>query len=109
MSTIPKEYMRSLQDITTHSGRVDDAHQPYKAYMKIAALEMEKARRGKEKESALNRVWNIDERFKEIEGEKAEILGNIGETNSNQSSDKVLDRVHNRYSRRNSGGFKIRY
>jgi len=46
---ILKRNIRNLQDIRTHSGRVDEAHQPYKAYMKIAALEMEKVRRGKGK------------------------------------------------------------
>ena len=35
---------------------------------------MEKARRSKERESAMLRVNSIDERFREIDAEKAELL-----------------------------------
>ena len=69
-----KRNIRGLQDIPTLSGRVDQTALPYKAYMKVACLEMEKVRRGKERESASFRVKNIDARFKEIEDEKAALL-----------------------------------
>ena len=71
---IQKRNIRGLQDVPTLSGRVDQTALPYKAYMKVACLEMEKARRGKERESASFRVKNIDARFKEIEDEKAALL-----------------------------------
>jgi hypothetical protein len=71
---IPKSNIRGLQDIRTLSGRVDQTSFAYKAYMKIACLEMEKVRRGKERESASFRVKNIDARVKEIEDEKASLL-----------------------------------
>ena len=71
---IAKRNIRSLQDVPTLSGRVDQTSLPYKAYMKVACLEMEKVRRGKERESASFRVKNIDARFKEIEDEKAALL-----------------------------------
>ena len=44
--------IRGMQDIRTHNGMDNQVYQPYKAYMKISCLEMEKARLGKEKEKA---------------------------------------------------------
>jgi hypothetical protein len=66
--------MRGVQDIRTLSGRVDEGTIPYKAYMKLSILEMEKFRRGKEKTSALERVRHIDQRFKDIEAARQEII-----------------------------------
>jgi hypothetical protein len=76
---IPKRNIRSLTDIRTLSGSVDQAAIPYRAYMKISCLEMEKLRRGKERESAVHRMKNIDTRFQEIEAEKAALLQALGE------------------------------
>lgn len=69
-----KRIMRSVQDIKTHSGRADEGALPYKAYMKLSILEMEKFRRGKEKQSALKKVVQIDQRFRDIEAERQEII-----------------------------------
>jgi hypothetical protein len=74
----PKKTIRGLANIRTRSGTRDQVSEPYKAFLRIGSLEMEKARRGKEKESALNRVQNIDARFEEIEAEKSELLEAIG-------------------------------
>jgi len=49
------------------------------AYMKISCLEMEKARREKEKASSETRIRNIDGRLAQIETEKAGILVRLGE------------------------------
>lgn len=69
-----KRVVRCLQNIKTLSGRVEDFATPYKAYMKLSILEMEKYRRNKEKETALARLRNIDRRFEEIEKEMQETL-----------------------------------
>lgn len=69
-----KRIMRGVQDIKTLSARVDEGTTPYKAYMKLSLLEMEKFRREKEKASALERVRLIDQRFKDIEVEKQKII-----------------------------------
>lgn len=69
-----KRVVRRLQNIKTLSGRVEDFATPYKAYMKLSILEMEKYRRNKEKESALARLRTIDRRFEEIEKEMQETL-----------------------------------
>ncbi len=74
-----KGNLRGLRDIRTHSGRVDGIGVPYKAYMKISCLEMEKARREREKSSARSRIRNIDRRLQEIEAEKDATLKNLGE------------------------------
>jgi len=107
--SVPKRNLKGVQDIHTHSGRVDEVHHPYKAYMKVAALEMEKERRDKERESAMNRVKTIDARFKEIETEKAEVLQAMEERNSNGFSDEIPGMEHKPAPHRSKGGFKIRY
>ncbi len=120
-----KRIMRRLQDIRTLSGRGDQASAPHQAYMKLSCLEMEKFRRGKEKNSALNRVKNIDARFRDIEAEKAAILLALNEGNKNQESgargqetdvSPIFDPRLLASSgglkpapRKNTGGFKLRY
>jgi hypothetical protein len=69
-----KRIMKGVQDIRTLSGRADEGSLPYKAYMKLSILEMEKFRRGKEKQSALERVQKIDQRFQDIEAARQEIF-----------------------------------
>jgi len=69
-----KRIMRGVQDIRTLSGRADEGTIPYKAYMKLSILEMEKFRRGKEKQSALEKVRKIDQRFLDIEVARQEIF-----------------------------------
>jgi len=69
-----KRIMRGVQDIKTHSGRADVGAIPYKAYMKLSILEMEKFRRGREKQNALEKVNRIDQRFRDIEAEREKII-----------------------------------
>jgi len=84
---IAKRNIRGLQDIRTLSGRVDQTSLPYKAYMKVASLEMEKVRRGKERESASFRVKNIDARVEEIEDEKASLLQALAKRDKGRPTD----------------------
>lgn len=72
--TVNKHILRGILDIRTLSGKVDQKDAVYKAYMKLSCLEMEKYRRGKERESAMRRVENIDGRFREIDTEKDALL-----------------------------------
>lgn len=101
---ISTKSIRRLQDIRTLEGWVDLANQPYRAFMKITCLEMEKARRGKERESALNRVNNIDERLREIELEKANLMKILGMSEDNAAgpaSKPVPVKAH--------AGFRLKY
>ena len=96
--------IRRLQDIRTLEGRVDLANQPYRAFMKITCLEMEKARRGKERESALNRVNNIDERLREIELERANLMKILG-----MSEDNAAGPTSKLASVKTHAGFRLKY
>lgn len=99
---------RGLQEIRTLSGRVDQASITYRAYLKISCLEMEKARRGKEKEAALERLKNTNARFREIEAEKDKLLKALGERNGGKSID-ALEIEPKPAPCKNTGGFKLRY
>ncbi|MCL5124539.1 MAG: hypothetical protein M1511_08600 [Deltaproteobacteria bacterium] len=74
--------IRGVRDIRTYSGRVDAGSVPYLAYMKVSCLEMEKARRERERNSALARIQNIDSRIHDIEAERNLIIRKIGEHQS---------------------------
>ncbi len=73
MNNTKRKPLRGLQDIRTIAGKIDHLSYPHIAYMRISCLEMEKARKNSEKESALHRVAIIDERIREINEEKTNI------------------------------------
>lgn len=104
-----KRIMRGIQDIRTISGRVDERSIPYKAYMKLSILEMEKYRRGKEKTSALERVRHIDQRFKDIEAEREEIIAALEAQGIRRRRLPVLPESPAAAPRTTTGPFKIRY
>lgn len=107
---VPKRHVRGLQDIRTLSGSVDQRSVPYQAYMRITVLEMEKARREKEKESAVHRVKNIDSRFREIEDEKDDLLRALGERGDSNSRDPSCTESKSELSEsQKERQFKIRY
>jgi hypothetical protein len=102
--SIPTRSIRSIQDIRTLEGWGDLAKQPYRAFMKITCLEMEKARRTKERESALLRVRNIDDRLREIEIEKESLMKVLGMPDSGGSGPGPAP-----VSARGGEGFRFRY
>ena len=57
---------RGLNSIRTLAGHVDQLRVPYRCYMHITCLEMEKERRGAERRSAMERVEAIDRRLAAI-------------------------------------------
>jgi hypothetical protein len=106
---IAKRNIRGLQDVPTLSGRVDQTSLPYKAYMKVACLEMEKVRRGKERESASFRVKNIDARFKEIEDEKAALLLALAKRENGRPTDARDSGAKPEPPSRSASGLRLRY
>jgi flagellar motility protein MotE (MotC chaperone) len=100
-----KRTIRGLQDIRTIAGKPDIINEPYRAYMRITAIEMEKARKNKERQSALQRVRSIEERFKEIEAEKGALLEALGDRTSAPPPGTFGE--GSTASQR--GGFKFRY
>jgi len=104
-----KRIMKGVQDIRTLSGRVDERSIPYKAYMKLSMLEMEKYRRGKEKTSALERVRHIDQRFKDIESERQEIMTTLEGKGIRRQRLPGFEEPPTTAPRTTTGPFKIRY
>lgn len=102
---------KGLRDIRTLSGRQDRVHLPYQAYMQITCLEMEKARRGRERKSASQRTADIDARLQEIEAEKEALLRALEERNAgNRGKSTGVPNLEPKPSpRRSAGGFKLRY
>src|SRR5512140_3967161 len=68
---------RGLKNIRTLSRRVDQGALPYRTYMQITCLEMERARRGAERRAASQRIAELDARIREIEEEKQALLQKI--------------------------------
>jgi hypothetical protein len=91
-----------VKDIRTFSGMVDRVSAPFRAYLRIACLEMERFRRGRERESAVQRTRNIEERFREIDKEKTMLLQSLRTQDSPASGDQPLPAA-------NDGGFRFRY
>ena len=72
-----KRAVRTSQNIRTLSGRADDKFLPHKVFLRVACLEMERERRGQERRSAMQRVRLVDERCREIDAEKHEIMSGM--------------------------------
>jgi len=75
---LPNKTIRSLSSLRTHSGIAEGIILPYKAYMVVTTLEMEKFRREAERTKLLARFEFIKSRLQYIETEKAEILRRLG-------------------------------
>ena len=104
-----KRILRGVQDIKTLSGRADEGALPYKAYMKLSILEMEKFRRGKEKQSALDRVTHIDQRFREIEAARQEIIAALESRGIRGQRLSGINEPPTAAPRTTTGPFKIKY
>ena len=101
-----KTIIKGLQDLRTVSGSMDDRSVPFRAYMKLSVLEMEKLRRGKEKANSLARVADIDARFRDIEREGTALLQALRVRDVEKPSG-----IRKTGTKPGSGGgaFKIRY
>jgi hypothetical protein len=61
---------RGLGTIRTLAGRVNQTFSPYRAYMQITCLEMEKSRRLEEHRAASARIAALDARLDDIDKQK---------------------------------------
>ncbi len=86
---VQRKGLRSMKDIKTHAGSVDQTFYPHKAFMKISCLEMERAHRVKERDSARLRIEAINDRLKEIDREKGTLLDRINIANTMQANAKA--------------------
>lgn len=71
---------RGLSDLRTLAGRSDTQISPHKAYLRITFLELERARRMQEVRTYHNRFEAISGRFREIDGEIANIRASLDST-----------------------------
>jgi len=107
--------LRGMRNLKTQSARVGGPREPYWAFMAISALEMEKARRGRERESALERVAIIEARFREIEADKASLMAEAThgqvQTNSEFEERGKVEKARRAavLSRAPMTGFRIKY
>jgi hypothetical protein len=99
---------KGLNQIRTLSGRVDQTSLPYRSYMQITCLEMERARRSMERKSASERVALIDARIEEIEKAKQDLLQAVA-ASGHTASARLPGLELKSTPRRSGGGFKIRY
>ncbi len=78
--------------------------------MKLSILEMEKFRRGKEKQSALERMQHIDQRFRDIEAERQEIITALETKGIRRRHLPGLEKSSMKAApRTTTGPFKIKY
>lgn len=99
---------QTIRNIKTMSARVDRVAHPYLAYMQITCLEMEKARKGRERASATKRLQDLEERLREIDQQKAALLEALAQRAAAPRSDAV-DSVRPHSGQRASGALKLRY
>jgi hypothetical protein len=105
---IPKRSTRGLQDIRTYTGKPVGAVVPYMVYMRVTCLEMEKARRSCERDSAQRRLNNIADRFCEIEAEKRELLRALRQCRGARRVPCARSRPRSEPNR-NAAPFKVKY
>lgn len=86
---IPKTAKKGLGSIRTNMDRAFRGIPPHKAYLRIGSLEMEKARRMKEKEALLARLGVIEARCRELDEEKHRLLKVSGEKSSGKKTLKA--------------------
>ncbi len=98
---------KGLNNIRTLSGRVDQLSLPYRAYMQITCLEMEKSRRDRERKTASKRVEEIDARLGEIDQEKQELFRAVAPRQ--RASGAPAGPGGEARTPASAGGFKIRY
>jgi len=99
---------KGLNNIRTLSARVDQLSLPYRRYMQISCLEMEKARRGMERKSASQRIALIDARTEQIEKATQALLQAMA-TSGQRAPARLPGLELKPAPRRSAGGFKIRY
>lgn len=71
---IASRKIRSLRDIRTNADRCDQFVDPYKGYLRLGTLEMERARKLKERANLEERLRVIEDRCRQLDAEKEAIL-----------------------------------
>lgn len=69
--------IRSLKDIRTNIDSSSQFVEPYKGYLRLGSLEMERSRKLQERDNLRERLRVIEERCRQLDAEKEVILGII--------------------------------
>lgn len=96
--------IKGVSNLRTLSGKIGQVAVPYRAYMQITCLEMEKARRNSERQGASRLITEVDSRLREIETEKVRILESLSELDSARRAE-----ITSQSQLRGKGSFKLRY
>ena len=104
----PNRVIRGVTDIRTHSGTPDQVIVPYKAYMAITALEMEKFRRETECHNLTTRLNSVSAHLRRIDTEKTTLLDRLKNLPAPQGGARRVSNVNTLRSRP-VGGFKFQY
>ena len=104
----PNRVIRGVTDIRTHSGTPDQVIVPYKAYMAITALEMEKFRRETECHNLTTRLNSVSAHLRRIDTEKTALLDRLKNLPAPQGGARRVSNV-NTLGSRPVGGFKFQY
>jgi len=108
----PKRIIRGVKDIRTRSGTPDQVLVPYKAYMAITALEMEKFRRQTERDNLMLRLDNVNARLQTVESEKAALLQRLDKEAAGRPSRRALRSsrpIRDCHATGHASGFKFQY
>jgi len=73
-SSVKNQSVKGLANLRTMAGRTDYLSENYKVYLRIATLEIEKARRSIEHRHILQRGQLLEKRFREIDDEKRRLF-----------------------------------
>jgi hypothetical protein len=108
----PQRIIRGVKDIRTRSGAPDQVLVPYKAYMAITALEMEKFRRETERDNLMLRLNSVKARLQTVASEKAALLQRLGKDAAGRplrQPFKSSRPVRDCPAAGHAGGFKFQY
>ena len=104
----PNRVIRGVTNIRTRSGAPDQVIVPYKAYMVITVLEMEKFRRETEQQNLTLRLKCVSERLRRIDTEKAALLARLKRLPAPRAGARGIASVSTLRSRP-VAGFKFQY
>jgi hypothetical protein len=100
--------IRGLRTVRTLAGKVGHVEVPHRAHLRIACLEIEKARCITERTSSLRRVAELDSRLQEIETEQTVLLEALAKRKAMHSGEGPGHGARPA-ARRSGVPFKIRY
>ena len=107
--SVTKRNLRGLRDIRTLSGQTDETSFSHRAHMKLACLEMEKARRNIERKSAIQRLQSIDARVQDIEAQEAAVRKSMASRAENSAGAAFDSGKPPAQTRGRKPQFKVKY